>query len=167
MPKILRYFAAALIWAAVFGAGAGRAADQGSVPARPPGVLQSLAGPIHLGDEELPDWPQLYGNCLELDFQIVPSIRRLTLILQTYGLEINAPVYLNYRKFAVLPHRTGIPSSTGGPEEWSQDLIFEMPVDKLCHGLNRITITTDLVARPKFSGDLADFQIRNLRLISK
>jgi hypothetical protein len=167
MLKNFRYFAAALIWAAVFGAGAGRAADQGSVPARASGVLQALAGPIHLGDEELPDWPQLYGNCLELDFQIVPSIRRLTLILQTCGLEINAPVYLNYRKFAVLPRRTGIPSSTGGPEEWSQDLIFEMPVDKLCHGLNRITITTDLVAKPKFSGDLADFQIRHLRLISK
>jgi hypothetical protein len=167
MLKNFRYFAAALIWAAVFGAGAGRAADQSSVPALAPGVLPALAGPIHLGDEELPDWPRLYGNCLELDFQIGPSIQRLTLILQTRDLEINAPVYLNYRKFAVLPRRTGIPGSNAGPEEWSPDLIFEMPVDKLCHGLNRITITTDRVARPKFSGDLADFQIRNLRLILK
>jgi hypothetical protein len=137
------------------------------IPEREQRILQSAVGPIHLGDEEFPDWSQLYGNCLEFDIYIVLPIRSLTLILQTYGLEINAPVYLNYRKVAVLPRQATIQSTLTRPNDWSKDRIVVLPIDKLSNGLNRITITTDLVVRPKFSGDLDDFQLRNLRIISK
>ncbi len=137
------------------------------LPARKPQILYSAQGPIHLGDEEFPDWSRLYGNSWEVEIYLTQPMQSLTLMLQTYGLEINAPVYLNYRKVAVLPRQTITPGTLEKPHDWSPDRIIPLPADKLCLGLNIITITTDLVPMPKFSGDLDDFQIRNLRLIAK
>jgi len=130
-------------------------------------TLFSALHPIHLGDEALPDWSLLYGNCLEFEIYIILLIQSLTLIVQTYDLETNAPVYLNYRKIAVLPRQATIQNTMEKPNEWSKDQIIVLPTDDVRDGLNRIMITTGLMARPKFSGDLDDFQIRNLRIIAK
>jgi hypothetical protein len=170
VPRNILYFTAFLMSALAFAAVPGSAGNQGAysasgLPERySPKILHSAAGPIHLGDQHLPDWSQLYGNCLECDFYIILPVRRLTVILQTYGLEINAPVYLNYRKVAVLPRQAGI-HRAAKPEQWCRDRVITLPTDKLSNGLNRIIITTGLVPRPKFSGDLDDFQLRNLRII--
>ena len=65
-------------------------------------TLCSTPGPFHLGDEELSGWPLLHGTCFEVDFIITHPIQRLFLRLETYGLEIPAPIYLNNQKVAVL-----------------------------------------------------------------
>jgi hypothetical protein len=128
-------------------------------------VCLTLPGPIHLGDETFPGWSQLYGNCLEFEITITLPVERLTMMVQTFGLEINAPVYLNYSKVAVLPRQAVNYNNFTKPNEWTEDRIIALPTGNLQSGLNRITILTGLVPRPELSGDLDDFQIRNLRII--
>jgi hypothetical protein len=144
-----------------------RAAGQDSQPATEPQVLLVEAGPIHLGDEEVPGWPRLQGNWLEFDFYVTSPIESLTLRLQTLGLEIKAPVLLNYRKVAGLPWQAVGPGTGDGPLEWSRDVLIDLPTEILREGLNRLIITTDLRPAPKFSGDLADFLVRRVRLVGR
>jgi hypothetical protein len=130
-------------------------------------ILYSSPASVHLGDEEFPDWPPLYETCFEFEFSIARPVQSLTLILQTYGLEITAPVYLNNHKVAVLPPQSSTRSGTTRPNEWSKDRFIDIPTDKLSADINKLIICTDLVARPQFPGDKDDFQIKNLRLIGK
>ena len=168
MPRKRIYLIAALIFISfATGAENKKLFPSSGIPEQEQRILFSAAGPIHLGDEAFPGWSWLYGNCFEFEIYVARPIQGLTLILQTFGLEINAPVYLNYHKAAVLPRQAIIQSTMPKPNEWSKDRILVLATDKLRIGLNRITIFTDLVPRPQFSGDLDDFQIRNLRIISK
>jgi hypothetical protein len=130
-------------------------------------TLYSASGPVHLGDEEFPDWPPLHGTCFGADFSYDGPIEILTLKLQTYGIEITAPIYLNNHKVAVLPPQRGAQTRKTRPNEWTRDISINIPTDKLINGLNKLVICTDLVGRPEFPGDKDDFQFRNFRIIVK
>jgi hypothetical protein len=130
-------------------------------------TLYLARGPFHLGDEELSGWPPLIGACFEADFIITHPIQRLLLRLETYGLEITAPIYLNNQKVAVLPPQLIMRTGRGRPNEWSKDQLIDIPIENLVNGLNKFRICTDLVVKSQFPGDKDDFQFRKLRLIAE
>ena len=127
-------------------------------------ILYFYPASVHLGDEQIPDWPSLHGTCFEVEFRINHPIQILTFTLQTYGLEITAPVYLNNHKVAVLPPQVSSRGEKTRPNKWSKDRFINIPTDKLGADINKLRICTDLGVRPQFAGDKDDFQIRNLRL---
>gem|GEM_PF-6105546 len=129
-------------------------------------ILYVISGPIHLGDEELSSWPPLHGMCFEADFTITTPVQKLFLRIETYGLEIPVPIFLNNQKVASLPPQA-IRFGKARPNEWSKDRIIEIPNKNLVNGINRIIICTDLVGKPQFPGDKDDFQFRNFRLIAE
>lgn len=115
---------------------------------------------FHIGDEELRDWPPLYGACFNIGFSVSLPVRTLTLQLETFGAEAQNPISLNGSEVAILP-----PQGVRAPNEWSAIRTIYLPTNELLNGANRIAICAGLVEiAPSFAGDKDDFQIRNVQI---
>ena len=128
-------------------------------------VLYFSDNTFHLGDEELQDWVHLNGECFDINFRIDFLIQTLTLELETFGVEAPNPVSLNGRRIAVVPPQEA-KSPGARPSEWTEVRYISIPTNDLVEGFNILKICSELMPVPEFSGDIDDFQFRNIRLIA-
>jgi hypothetical protein len=128
--------------------------------------LYTDTGTYHLGDETIKNWSNLYGNCFEAEFSLNWPIKNLALQLETYGVE-NSSIKLNGRRVASLPPQP-IQPGTGRPNYWSSERSVPLPTYVLNPSLkNTLALCSEPVADPQFSGDLDDFQFRNLKITAE
>jgi hypothetical protein len=125
-------------------------------------VLFSSAGPFHIGDEQMRDWPTLQGKCFNIDFQPNQCTKILLISLESFGLE-NSIARFNKKTIQFLSPQ--IPKKgSSRPNYWSFQQYLELPIEFMVNGMNSLEICSDLVSNPEHIGDVDDFQIRNIRI---
>jgi hypothetical protein len=133
---------------------------------REPQIVYSSTGPFHLGDEKFTSkkWANLTGRCHSLDFTLPENPQDVDLYLEVYGAE-NTIVYVNDRPFHSAITQRNKPGRTR-PNYWSRALKIGLPNETIAAGVNSIRVCGDDVPRPEHPGDLDDFQIRNIKVVS-
>jgi ankyrin repeat protein len=132
-------------------------ASSSSVQSR---VLFSSAGPFHIGDEQMRDWPTLHGKCFNINFQPNQCTKILFLNLESFGLE-NSVARFNEKTIQFVSPQ--IPKEGfSRPNYWSFQQYVELPIQFMVNGMNSLEICADLVSNPEHRGDVDDFQIKNI-----
>jgi hypothetical protein len=127
-------------------------------------TVYNSPGTVHLGDESKQGWTTLSGSCSKIIFTVNLPLQSLTLQLETYGAESNNSLALNGNKLGIVPSQGVLQ-----PDIWIESPVtISLPVEKLLNGENNIEICAEKVeVQPSFSGDLDDFQIRNISIIAQ
>lgn len=123
------------------------------------------AGPIHLGDEGIRQWPPLAGQCLDASFRLDRPPQTLTLRFEAYGAE-NTLIDFNG---AIYPSVFSMDNKPGKkrPNYWSDAFAIELPTAQARTGDNRLRICSEPVRNPEFTNDVDDFQLRDVTIATR
>lgn len=141
-----------------------------STPTRAPAsssqtkILFSSSETYHLGDEYISGWYSLWDTCININFDLSSSsVRSLSLQIEVFGAEAQNLIYLNGYQISHIE-----PQGTVQPNYWSGSLSGSLSTKMLVSGRNTLSIcSAPIEVAPEFSGDLDDFQIRNITLTVK
>lgn len=127
-------------------------------------LLYDNSGTFHLGDGDrgsnFRHWEILLGKCFKADFYVEEPMKRMIMVLETFGAEARNPVYINDKQVAVLP-----PQGAIKPNTWTAPRSVILQANTITKGLNILKFCSGLVEHePNHTGDIDDFQFRNLQL---